>query len=223
MLFSRCRSLIAVAALGCFCSAGFSADAPDHRSERAIAALELADPAQAASLMQTVAAHQADLRSWHAGNDARLKPAWARWAQARNRHDPAQVAAALAAVDAIYASLQLEHDRFLQALAAKLTPEQVGVVEDRLIDDHSELGRYQSTYRVYLQEFPALTEDQKAFVAEHLRLARTQAVDAQSSAEKADIFKRHKDEIEGYLSAQGYDVKNMIRAFGQKLQAGAAP
>lgn len=203
-------------------AAGFAAAAPnppDHRSERVVAALHLSDPGVAARVLRALTAHAEASREWHAAHGAELKQLWARWAKARNRHDPAAVQAALAQIDRVYAGFRPEHDRLLSELRAVLSPAQLATAEDRLIDDRNPTGRVEITYRVYLEEFPDLTPPQKAYIMDRLSAARTAAIDAESSAEKASIFKRRKDEIEAYLGAQGYDVKGMIRAFGQRPQA----
>ena len=187
---------------------------PDHRSERIVAALSLSDPAVSAQVLEVLSAHAVALRSFHAQHDSDLKKSWATFTKTRGGKDPVAAAAALSAIDKIYLEFKPEHDAFLAKLGAKLTPAQVIVVKDRLVEEKA--SKYDLTFHTYRELFPKLTEAQSAFIASRLSLARDEAMDGQSSAEKAMMFKRHKDEIEAYLKSQGYDVKGAYYEFGQK-------
>jgi len=177
-----------------------------------LAALNLADAAKEAKVHDILAAQFKALRAWHAANDSRIKPLWNEFNQARGRQNVTNANAALAKIDAVYASFKAQHDQFLADLATVLTPAQVETVEDALT-----VNKVKVTYDVYLQIFPELTDGQKAVVLQNLKAAREQAIDCEAMAEKSAFFKKYKITIEDdYLTAQGYDPKQSRKDFAAK-------
>jgi hypothetical protein len=63
------------------------------------------------------------------------------------------------------------------------------------------------TYTAYQQQYPNLTEPQKAYILAQLIEAREHAMDAGSSKKKHAWFGKYKGRINNYLSAQGISAK----------------
>jgi hypothetical protein len=180
-------------------------------------ALKLDDAARAAKVHDIMVAQFAAWKAWHAQNDARLKELWAQYGQARTTKNQTNIDNAMAKIDAVYATFKPQHDVFKSKLAAVLTPEQIETVENTLT-----LGQLTRTYNAYGEIFHGLTDEQKAYILKKLKVAREEAIDAGSKDEKAAFFKKYKDQIEAYLTAQGYDVKQCYRDFVAKQKAEAA-
>ena len=177
-----------------------------------LAALKLGDPAKETKVNAVVTAFFTSLNEWHHQNDNALKGLWNDFNHGRSQKDVAAANAALAKIDALYATFKPQHDGFLNGLGEVLTPAQVETVEDVLT-----VRKVEVTYNAYTQIFPTLTETQKAVVLENLRAARDQAIDAPSMAEKSAFFKKYKIKIEDvYLTAQGYNPKQAREEFAAK-------
>ena len=183
-----------------------------------LSALKLNDADKEAKVREILAAQIQALNMWHAQNDAQLKALWNEFNKARSKMNQTNADAALAKIDAVYATFKPQHDKFISGLSSLLTPEQVETVKDTLT-----VNKVRVTYNVYLQIFPTLTDAQKAVVLNDLKDAREQAIDAGSMAEKSAFFKKYKIIIEeDYLTAQGYDPKQARKDFAAKQKADAA-
>jgi len=192
--------------------------APDKHTRAILAELKLTDPAVEAKVSAILSAHFPALAAWHAQNDPTLKALWARFDQARAAKQPAGAEEALARIDAVYATFRPQHDAFLAALGALLTPAQVARVEDVLTID-----KVRVTYDAYESIFPILTPAQKAVVLQNLQAARAEAIDAGSMPEKSAFFKKYKIRIEeGYFPTQGIDAQKFRQEFAAKSKAGPA-
>jgi Protein of unknown function (DUF3826) len=145
-----------------------------------LAVLELTEPAKAAKAHDLLVTQYRTLRDWHDANDARRKVAKG------------------AEAEQLKASLKAIHDKFIAALSAELTPEQVEKVKDKMT-----YGKVQFTYAGYLAVYPNLAEQHKEKILGLLKEAREEAMDGGSSDEKSAIFNRFKGKINNYLSAQG--------------------
>ena len=179
-----------------------------------MAALKLEDAAKAAKVHDILVAQFAAWKAWHAQNDARLKELWAAYGKARGTKNQTNIDNAMAKIDAVYATFKPQHDEFQARLSTLLTPEQIETVEDVLT-----INKVKITYHAYGEIFPGLTDEQKAFILKKLKAARTEAIDAGSMTEKSAFFKKYKDQIEAYLTAQGYDVKQSYKTFVAKQKA----
>jgi hypothetical protein len=205
-------------------AAGTDQAAVDKHVRPVLAALKLADAAKEARVREVLAAQLQALHAWHAENDARIKPLWNEFNQARSAQNATNAQAALAKLDGVYATFKPRHDQFLADLSAVLLPAQVESVKDVLT-----VNKVKVTYDVYLQIFPALTEAQKTVVLQDLKAAREQAIDCDAMAEKSAFFKKYKLLIEDdYLTGQGYDPKQARKDFAakqkaEKAAAGAKP
>ncbi len=180
-------------------------------------ALNLTDPAKEAKVQEIFAAHLKAFDAWHAQNDAQIKELWNEFNKARGKQNETDADAALAKIDAVYATFKPEHDKFLSALSFVLTPEQVTTVKDALT-----INKVKVTYDAYGEIFHGLTEEQKAFILKNLQAAREEAIDANAMTEKSAFFKKYKIKIEAYLTSQGYDVKQSYKDFVAKQKAEAA-
>ena len=180
-------------------------------------ALKLDDAAKAAKVHDIMVGQFAAWKDWHARNDAQLKELWADYGKARATKNQTNIDNAMGRIDAVYATFKPQHDEFIAKLAAVLNPEQIETVENTLT-----VGQLPRTYNAYGEIFHGLTEEQKAFILNKLKTAREEAIDAGSKDEKAAFFKKYKDQIEAYLTAQGYDVKQSYRDFVAKQKAAMA-
>jgi hypothetical protein len=98
------------------------------------------------------------------------------------------------------------HDQFLAKLAESLTPEQVEKVKDLMT-----YNKVKVTYDAYLEIVPGLNDTDKAKIMEWLKSAREEAVDGGSAPEKSAIFQKYKDQINGYLNANGHDTAKAFK------------
>jgi hypothetical protein len=181
-----------------------------------LTALNLADAAKAAQVRDIVAEHLRALDTWHAQYDAEIKPLWNEFNKARGKQNGAGADAALGKIDAVYAALKPEHERFLTRLGELLTPDQVETVKDVLT-----INKVRITFNAYGQIFHGLTDAQKDFILGKLKAAREEAIDGGAMTEKSLFFKKYKIQIEAYLTEQGYDVKQAYRDFVAKQKAAA--
>lgn len=94
------------------------------------------------------------------------------------------------------------HTSYLSRLSAVLNPQQIDKVKDGMTYSVLEV-----TYNAYLEELPALTDEQKATILADLTEAREHAMDAESSEKKHAWFGKYKGRINNYLSSQGIDMK----------------
>ena len=179
-------------------------------------ALKLDDAAKAAKVHDTMVAQFAVWKAWHADNDARLKELWSQYAKVRSTKNQTNIDNAMSQIDAVYAAFKPEHDAFIARLSAVLSPAQVETVEDTLT-----INKVRVTFNAYQQIFQGLTDAQNAFILKNLKAAREEAIDAGSMTEKSAFFKKYKDRIEAYLTAQGYDVKQSYKDFIAKQKADA--
>ena len=176
--------------------------------------LKLDDAAKAARVHDLLLTQFAAWKQWHIQNDARLNELWAQYNKTRATKNQTNIDLAMSAIDAIYAGLKPQHDRFKGGLAAVLTPEQIETVEDAIT-----INKVKITFKAYGEIFHGLSDAQQAFILEKLKAAREEAIDAGSMKEVSAFFKKYKDQIEAYLTAQGYDVKQAYRDFVARQKA----
>jgi len=182
-----------------------------------LAALKLDDAAKAAKVHDIMVAQFAAWKTWHDTNDTRIKELWNKFNKARSALNETNADAALAQIDAVYATFKPQHDAFIARLGTVLTPAQIETVEDALT-----IKKVEITYHAYGEIFHGLTDEQNAFILKELKAAREEAIDAGSMPEKSAFFKKYKIQIEAYLTAQGYDVKQSYKDFVAKQKADMA-
>lgn len=177
-------------------------DSLEKRTDKILAALHLADPAQSARVHDILIAHYRALHDWQ----STYQPAGEHFSKADK--DPA-AQAALAKI----------HNQFNSDLSSVLTPDQVEAVKDQLT-----VNKVHVTYDAYVQIVPNLTDDDKTHILDYLKQAREQAIDAGSMQDKSAIFKVYKGKINIYLTAHGHNVSQAYKDWGaaQKAKAAAA-
>ena len=180
-------------------------------------ALKLDDAAKAAKVHDLMIAQFALWKTWHDQNDAQINELWNKFNKARTALNQTNADSALAQIDAVYATFKPQHDALIAGLGTVLTPAQIETVEDALT-----INKVKITYHAYGEIFPGLTEAQNAFILKKLKAAREEAIDAGQMTEKSAFFKKYKIQIEAYLAAQGYDVKQSYKDFVAKQKAAMA-
>ena len=180
-------------------------------------ALKLDDAAKAAKVHDIMMAQFALWKTWHDQNDAQIKALWNQFNKARGAQSETNADSALAQIDAVYATFKPQHDAFIGRLGTVLTPAQIETVEDALT-----INKVNITYHAYGEIFHGLTHAQNAYILKELKAAREEAIDAGAMTEKSAFFKKHKIQIEAYLTAQGYDVKQSYKDFVAKQKADMA-
>jgi hypothetical protein len=165
-----------------------------------LAVLDLTDPARRAKAHDLLMARYRDLRDWHDANDPKVKQA-----------SPDQATQ-------IRTSLKAGHDSFLVGLAEILTPAQLERVKDQMT-----YNKVKVTYDAYCEIVPSLTDQQKQRMLELLKEAREEAMDSGSAEEKSAVFNRFKGKINNYLTAEGHDLKQAYKDWGERRKAKAAP
>jgi hypothetical protein len=189
----------------------------DKHLKPILTALQMNDPAKEAKIREIFAPHFKAQTAWHTQNDPQIGSLWNDFNKAHGKKDDAATDAASARIAAIYATFKPEHDKFLAALSTILTPEQVETVKDALT-----INKVKITFNAYGEIFHGLKDEQKAFILTELKAAREEGIDAANIKEVSAFFKEHKNRIEAYLTAQGYDVKQSYKDFVAKQKADMA-
>jgi hypothetical protein len=170
----------------------------EKRAADVLDVLGLDDPAKAARVREAVVNQYRGLRKLHDARDAAIQAF-----KGRSDQDKSELAGRIEAerarTDAAASAL---NDRFLAALSAELSPEQVEKVKDKMT-----YNKLRVTYDAYLDMLPDLTPAQKQVVFGMLKEARDKATYAGSAEEKSEVFNKSKGRVNNYLSAQGYDLK----------------
>ncbi|HEX3356855.1 MAG TPA: DUF3826 domain-containing protein [Tepidisphaeraceae bacterium] len=164
----------------------------EKRVNDILALLKIDDAAKHATVHDIIIAQYRTLNDWQKVNQPKLKD---------KSTTPEQK-------QAILATRQPIHDKFISQLNEQLTPEQVEIVKDKMTYNTVEV-----TYKAYLQFVPQLTDVQKTKILETLKAGREEAMDGSSQEEKATIFKKYKGKIANYLSAQGIDIKKQTKEY----------
>ncbi len=174
------------------------------RARKIIAALEIEDETKAERVIDIVAQQYKDLATIHDARDAEYNTA-------ENEEQKAAI------YQRTEAQLKTLHEAYLQKLHTELTPAQVDQVKDGMTYNVANV-----TYTNYLEMLPNLTDEQKAYIRAQLLEAREIAMDAGSADEKHRWFGKYKGRINNYLSAEGYDLKQASRDWGERRKAAAA-
>jgi hypothetical protein len=162
-----------------------------QRAEGIVKSLGIDDDSQRDRIVELIADQYVALNGAHAARDAALK------ADGVNPQ----------AVQDASARVVVEHHRkFVAALSAELTPEQVDGVKNGMT-----YGVVPITYAGYLRLLPDLSDELKRMILANLLEAREYAMDAGSSDEKHGWFGKYKGRINNRLSAAGIDMKQAER------------
>ena len=190
----------------------------DKRAREALETLALGDPAKEAKVRDLIVAYVPTLMAWQDAHAAQIKDLWTQWKKARSdEKDEPKADRVMSQIDTVYATFKPQHDAFWTSLAAVLSPEQVDKVKDRYT-----VNKLPVTYNAYLAIFPILTDKQKAFTLANLQAAREEALDAATTGEKSDFFKKYKLKIEAQFEREGIDTRKFRQEFSAKQKQQAA-
>ena len=176
----------------------FYATTIENRAADILKLLNLSDAAKSNAVHDVLVAQYHEFRVRDAAIDTRL------------RVDGKEISYANRAAQLAAQSKPL-HEQFLTKLAASLTPEQVEQVKDLMT-----YNKVKVTYDAYGAIVSGLTDVEKAKILELLKLAREEAMDGGSAPEKSAIFQKYKDQINGYLDAQGHDTAKAFKDWAEK-------
>jgi hypothetical protein len=174
-------------------------EALERRADDILQRLSLADAAKAGRVRQTLLLQYRTLRLRDEVISAKLKA---------DGKEPDDYAARLEWRKSLSQPL---HAWFVGVLAVELSPAQVEAVKDAMT-----YNKVKVTYDAYCQIIPGLKDGDKAKILELLKVAREEAIDGGSAPEKSAIFQRHKDVINDYLNANGYDVAKAYKDWEAK-------
>ena len=190
----------------------------DKRAREALETLTLGDPAKETKVRDLIVAYIPTLMAWQDQHAAQIKDLWTQWKKARSdEKDQSKADVTMSQIDAVYATFKPQHDAFWTNLAAVLSPEQVDKVKDRYT-----VNKLPVTYKAYLAIFPILTDKQKAFTLANLQAAREESLDAATTGEKSDFFKKYKLKIEAQFEREGIDTRKFRQEFSAKQKQQAA-
>ena len=170
----------------------------NDRAAKIVATLGIGDSDKAARVQATIAQQYRNVGAIHDERDAKIQTAKKQSSENKEAADAAVKAAQAEAK----AKLDKLHGEYLSKLSAELTPEQVDKVKDGMT-----YGLLDHTNSAYLKMLPDLTDEQKKQIREWLVEARENAMDAGSSNEKQEMFKKYRGRINNYLSKAGIDMK----------------
>lgn len=106
------------------------------------------------------------------------------------------------------------HFAFDAQLSLYLTPEEVTAIKDAMT-----YNKVKVTYDVYLDQIPALTNEEKAQMYAWLTEARELAIDAEGSKQKHEVFNKYKGRIANYLSKRGYNLSKEYEEWQKRVKA----
>lgn len=161
------------------------------RAEKIVDPMGIDDSAQRDRVVELIADQYVALSEAHDSRDQRLASG--------DEHEAA-------VRDASHRQVVELHRKFVAALYAELSHEQVEAVKDGMT-----YGVLPNTYRGYLRLIPSATDEQKRMIHANLIEAREHAMDAGSSKEKHGWFGKYKGRINNRLSADGIDLKQAER------------
>jgi hypothetical protein len=171
-----------------------------QRADKIVASMHMSDAAISTQVRDIIAQQYQDLNQVDKERDEQKKAA-----KEQLKDDKAALDARLQAIeDGANKKVAALHQQYLAKLSAKLTPAQVDQVKDGMT-----YGVLPLTYRVYMDMMPNLTQQQKAQMMAWLVEAREHAMDAGSSEKKHAWFGKYKGRINNYLSAAGYNMKQV--------------
>jgi hypothetical protein len=174
----------------------------DARVTKIVEPLKIDDAAKKAKVHDLIVAQYLALKEWQDANQPKLKDKTLSADQKQ----------------AIIATRQPLHDKFVADLNEQLTPDQVEQVKDGMT-----YNTVHVTYNAYNQFVPTLTDVQKAKILEFLKAGREEAMDGGSQEEKATIFKKYKGRIANYLHGEGIDIKQQTKDFMDEQKNGKKP
>jgi Spy/CpxP family protein refolding chaperone len=186
----------------------------NQRSQKIVDTLGITDAEKAKRVRDIIAGQYRSLRDIHDGRDAQIEAAREKAGDDKKTIAETEEKSIL---DKAKARQDKLHKEYLKKLSKELTPEQVDKVKDGMT-----YGVCRVTYNQYLKMLPDLTDQQKEKIMALLVEARENAMDAGSSQEKHNWFRKYKGKINNYLSAAGYDLKKAEQDLRRRQEAAAA-
>jgi hypothetical protein len=186
----------------------------EGRGAKLAGSLQIEDAEKSKRVEAIMVDHYRRMEAWHVANDPALAVHWQAWNDARdpnkgNGKDEAQARLRMGGIDAIHLTFKPQHYRFLDQLAAELTPEQIERVKDQMTSSPGMLR----TYNAYLAMIPEFTDEQKQWIFGQMQLAREEAMDTTTGREATNLFKKYKVLVEAYIDDQGYDYRARYKAW----------
>jgi hypothetical protein len=171
--------------------------APDAAVEKQasdiVKSLDLTDAGKAQRVHDVLVTHFRAVRDWHNAQMATLattKPSAKEQMEVDRKIDPA------------------ERKRFLDGLAADLTPEQVELVKDKIT-----VGKVAFTLRGYHAIVPDLTAEEEAHILGLLKQAREESLDVKNMVAISAVFEVYKTQAEQYLISHGRDWRKLYKDY----------
>jgi hypothetical protein len=178
------------------------------RAEKIVATLEISDSPKAKEVVSLIADQYKNLNTIYTDRDNQIQVI----KQKGLEKDVADVE--IKAVEGrVENKLELLHQKFLAALASRLSPAEVIKVKDGMTYNVLNV-----TYTAFLDMIPSLTNVQKDQIMTWLVEAREHAMDAESSEKKHWWFGKYKGRINNYLAAQGYDLQKERKEWEQRTK-----
>ncbi|HEY8918068.1 MAG TPA: DUF3826 domain-containing protein [Chitinophaga sp.] len=171
-----------------------------QRADKIVASMNMSNTTVSTEVRDIIAQQYQDLNKIQVEREAQVKAA----KEELKDNKPALDARLQGIEDAANKKLDVLHQAYLAKLSAKLNPAQVDQVKDGMT-----YGVLPLTYGVYMDMLPNLTQQQKAQMMAWLVEAREHAMDAGSSEKKHAWFGKYKGRINNYLSAAGYNMKEV--------------
>jgi len=171
-----------------------------QRADKIVASMNMGNTTVSTEVRDIIAQQYQDLNKIQIEREAQVKAA----KEELKDNKPALDTRLQGIEDATNKKLDALHQEYLAKLSKKLNPAQVDQVKDGMT-----YGVLPLTYGVYMDMLPNLTQQQKAQMMAWLVEAREHAMDAGSSEKKHAWFGKYKGRINNYLSAAGYNMKEV--------------
>ncbi|WP_254640080.1 DUF3826 domain-containing protein [Chitinophaga sp. GbtcB8] len=171
-----------------------------QRADKIVASMNMGNTTVSTQVRDIIAQQYQDLNKIQMERETQVKAA----KEELKDDKPALDARMQGIEDATNKKLNALHQAYLAKLSGKLNPAQVDQVKDGMT-----YGVLPLTYGVYMDMMPNLTQQQKAQMMAWLVEAREHAMDAGSSEKKHAWFGKYKGRINNYLSAAGYNMKEV--------------
>ncbi|MDR0833772.1 MAG: DUF3826 domain-containing protein [Candidatus Symbiothrix sp.] len=172
-----------------------------------VAALNLNDADKAARVTNVIATHLKAVRDWHNNHDYTVVP---------EGINP-KTGGTLAKLDRqiiVDATFPKEtHIALMSGLRKELNEEQVALILDKYT-----VGKVDFTMKAYREILTDLTPEEDAYILNHLKTAREEAIDYKNMDQISAIFKIHKTQIELYLYQTGRNWKTIYKVYVDSLK-----
>lgn len=169
--------------------------------------LQLNDPEKETRLIEVISTHLTAVRDWHNDHPYTLVPEGInpKTGGVLSKNDRQLI------IDSTLP--KYVHEALMSGLRKDLTEVQTEAV----LDDYT-AGKVAFTMKAYKEIIPDLTSEEEAFIVNHLKQAREEAVDYKNMELISAIFKIHKTQIELYLYQNGRNWKAIYKMYVDVLK-----